>query len=208
MISYDLQIHTYSFQHVQIDLCVPSEKQLFQTFQSEKEACPYWGQVWSSAIGLCQYIVENHSIFHRKTVLEIAGGLGLPSLVAAHFAQSVTCSDYIAEAVSIVEKSAQHNRLPVKCEIIDWNDIPEDKMSDIVLLSDINYEPAQFDALFAIIKKLINRQVEIILSTPQRLMAKPFIEKLLPFVSEQTEIEVVNKAKNKEWISIYVLGIV
>lgn len=204
--SYVLHTHPYTFGNIGIKLLVPSDKQLFAQYrQGEENACPYWGRVWPAAIALSQYIAENPIHIQNKRVLELAGGLGLPSLVAAHFAKTICCSDYMEEAVHIIAENALLNRLHIATEVIDWNHIPDDKIKDVILLSDINYEPAIFDQLFIVIKKILGRKVKIILSTPQRLMAKPFIERLLPFVSEQTEIPVVNKEGKKEWISIYVL---
>ncbi|PZP41361.1 MAG: methyltransferase, partial [Pseudopedobacter saltans] len=163
------------------------------------------GQVWPAALGLCQYLVENPSNIKDKNVLELAGGLGLPSLVAAHFAKSVCCSDYIKDAVDIVTESAKLNHLNIFTEVIDCNHIPDDKLGDVILLSDINYEPAVFDELYISLTQILNKGAKIILSTPQRLMAKPFIEKLLPFVMEQTEVEVLNSENRKEWVSVYIL---
>lgn len=202
---YTLTIQKFKFSSIEVQLLIPSEEQLFERFQQGSDDCPYWGQVWPAALALCQYIVENHEQFKDKKVLEIAGGLGLPSLVAAHFAKTVCCSDYSQEAVHIVAESAKINQLSIETQVMDWNEIPTEKIGDIVILSDINYEPELFDQLYISLTKLLAKKVKIILSTPQRLMAKPFIEKLLPFVSEQSEIEVLNKENRKEWISIYVL---
>lgn len=204
--SYSLDTHSYIFGNIEIKLRVPSDGQLFAQYQQKQEGSElYWGQIWPAAIALSQYLADNPIHIENKNILELAGGLGLPSLVAAHFAKTVCCSDYIEEAVRIVAESAQLNQLNIATERIDWNDIPHDTIKDVILLSDINYEPAIFDQLLLVIKKLLDRKAKIILSTPQRLMAKPFIEKLLPFVSEQTEIPVMSKERRKEWISIYVL---
>lgn len=203
--AYTLNIQKFQFSSIEIQLLVPSEEQLFEKFKQGTEDCPYWGQVWPAALALCQYIVENPKQFKDKKVLEIAGGLGVPSLVAAHFAKTVCCSDYSPEAVNIASENAKINQLSIETQVIDWNKIPEETIGDIIILSDINYEPELFDQLFISLTKLLAKGVTIILSTPQRLMAKPFIEKLLPFVSEQAEIEVLNKDNGKEWISIYEL---
>lgn len=202
--SYVLQIQKYKFREIEVQLLVPSDEQLFAAFRQEKEPCPYWGQVWPAALGLSQYLVDHPASIKGLDVMELAGGLGLPSLVAAHFAKSVCCSDYIADAVSIVAQSARLNQLDINTEIIDWNDIPREKIKEVVLLSDINYEPDLFDRLHTVLLDLWAKNVKIILSTPQRLLAKPFIERLLPFVVEQSEVRVLNKAHMEEWISIFV----
>jgi hypothetical protein len=35
----------------------------------------------------------------------------------------------------------------MEAALLDWNALPEDLAADVVLLSDINYEPEAFDAL-------------------------------------------------------------
>jgi predicted nicotinamide N-methyase len=54
---------------------------------------PFWARLWPSAIALAEYISERSPAFAGKTVLEIAGGLGLPSLVASSFAREVMFTD-------------------------------------------------------------------------------------------------------------------
>lgn len=204
-ISYTLNRQQYTFQNIKIELLEPMEEELHTQFLRKKNDCPYWGQVWPAAIGLSQYLVENPAHIKNLEVLEIAGGLGLPSLVAAHFAKSVCCSDYMEEAVKITTESSKINQYKIATEVIDWNHIPEDKKKEVVLLSDINYEPKLFVQLNRVITDLLAEGTKIILSTPQRLMAKPFIESILPFVIEQAEIPVINKYNIKEWVNVYVL---
>ena len=81
-------------------------------------------------------------IINGKKVLELAAGLGLPSIVAAHYAEHVCCSDYIEDAVDAARQNVLHNRLHnVDCRVYNWNDLPDDLSADILLMSDVNYEP-------------------------------------------------------------------
>lgn len=65
------------------------------------------------------------------------------------------------------------------CHLLDWNHLPPSLRADILLISDVNYDPIAFETLYAVLKKFLAHKAVIILSTPQRLMAKPFIERLL-----------------------------
>lgn len=121
-------------------------------------------------------------------MLELAAGLGLPSLVAARYAKQVICSDYLPEPLSFVQMSATENGIRnIETRIINWHHIPADLLTDIVLLSDVNYDPASFDALDQLLSFFLEQDSLIILSTPQRIMAKPFIEKWMPFITIQEE---------------------
>lgn len=121
-------------------------------------------------------------------MLELAAGLGLPSLVAARFAKQVICSDYLPEPLSFVKMSATENGISnIETKIINWHHIPHDLLADVVLLSDVNYDPASFEALDRLLSFFLEQGTFIILSTPQRIMAKPFIEKWMPFQIMQEE---------------------
>jgi predicted nicotinamide N-methyase len=138
-------------------------------------------------------------------VLELAAGLGLPSLVATKHATSVTCSDYLEAPFEFVKASINHHQLQnINCQIINWFALPNNITADVILLSDINYEPTAFAVLFGMITNFIANKKTIILTTPQRLLAKPFIEKLLPFCKVQTQIAVM-ESEQPVWIQVLVL---
>ncbi|RYZ47935.1 MAG: methyltransferase, partial [Chitinophagaceae bacterium] len=116
---------------------------------------------------------------------------GLPSLVAARFATSVHCTDVAPEAVAIVQASAERLHLKnVYTSVLDWQQLPDDLAPDMLLLSDINYEPAAFTHLQAVVRSFLDKNVRILLSTPQRLLAKEFVLPLLPHCTCQEELLV------------------
>lgn len=75
----------------------------------------------------------------------------------------------------------------IETKIINWHHIPHDLLTDVVLLSDVNYDPASFEALDRLLSFFLEQGTFIILSTPQRIMARPFIEKWMPFQIMQEE---------------------
>ena len=77
--------------------------------------------------------------------------------------------------------------------------------AEVLILSDVNYDPAQFDVLIHLIDKFIHQGCTIILSTPQRIMASPFIQKLEAYIIERYETLVDENDIPKE-ISILVLS--
>jgi predicted nicotinamide N-methyase len=168
---------------------------------------PFWAKVWPAALGLC-YFLQNHLHYiHQKRVTEIAAGLALPTIFAAPHASKIYCTDIEPEAVNLAHQSVLHNNLTnVECAVADWNDFAEMQIPETLLLSDVNYEPVQFEKLLVLINFYLKNHCTIILSSPQRLMAKPFIERLLPFCSQQYEIMVEEKGV-KTAVSIFVLSL-
>jgi predicted nicotinamide N-methyase len=201
---------SFRFGDYQFNAFVPDSLALQEAFtkqlqQDPSTPTPYWAQVWPSAYALCEFIAAQPHWLKNKKVLELAAGLGLPSLLVGQLATQVTCSDYIPEAVELMQKSIHENKLDnINAMLIDWNYLPDDLSIDVLLLSDINYEPKAFETLFNVIISFLEKGTTIILSTPQRLMAKPFIDRLLPYSKlwEEKTITAVTPAVN---CSVYVL---
>jgi methyltransferase-like protein 23 len=177
-----------------IDLFVPDaqevQHQYFQQRQLQTHVpFPHWTKLWPAALAMSDFIYAHPELVKDKKVLELAAGLGLPSFVAARYAKEVCCSDYLNEAVVAMRKTVQHLQLNnVTCALLDWNHLPDDLTTDVLLLSDINYDPEQFDQLYHVLQRFLQQGSQIILTTPQRLMAKPFIEKVLPLCKQQFEM--------------------
>lgn len=191
-----LKTEHYTWKDQTIALFVPTQEGIQSDYlrkqQSSAEAAfPYWSKIWPSAIALCRFIADRPELIKDKQVLELAGGLGLPSLLAARFAHTVCYSDYLPEPLEIVQQSILLNSSSnITCVQLDWARLPENLTAEVLLLSDINYDPSEFDVLFEVFMRFLNGGTTIMLSTPQRLMSKPFIGKLLPWCVEQKEITV------------------
>jgi len=189
----------------QLSVYVPDPAAIRDLYKQNNIDSPYWSQVWPAALGLCQFLEQNTGYIENKTVLELAAGLGLPSLLAAHYSRSVHCSDYFPEAVALQQHSIEHNQFSnMSCSVLDWNNIPDTVKAEVLLLSDVNYDPWTFDKVYETIHRFLNEGTLIILSTPQRLMAKPFIERLLPFCIRQEEV-IINKDGKPVAITVIIL---
>ena len=203
-------LETFYFGDYRFKAFVPDSLALQETFtkQVQKDPltpAPYWAQVWPSAYALCEFIATQPHWLKNKKILELAAGLGLPSLLTAQFATQVTCSDYVPEAVELMQQSVQENKLKnINAMMIDWNHLPNDLSIDVLLFSDINYEPQAFETLFKVIISFLEKGTTILLSTPQRLMAKPFIDRLLPY-SKLWEEKTIIAATPSVTCSVYVL---
>ncbi len=173
--------------------------------QHSAEPIPYWAKLWPSAIALATFLQNHPGYVSGKLVAEFAAGIGLPSLVSATVARKVWCTDLVADAVAVARKSAEwHGFANFESETCDWSQIPDHIQPEVVLLSDVNYEPGVFAPLRLVIGSFLEKGATIILATPQRLMAKPFIEKLLPYVVGQS-VEEVLSADQPAIISIFVM---
>lgn len=207
-ISRNLQ--TFSFSNHSIKVVVPDADSLQQWYAKKVEAkgaadFPYWGKIWPAANALCSFISNHTELLKDKQVLELAAGVGLPSLLSAFYAKEVCCSDYNADAVTFINESILENKLQnISARVIDWNHLAPGLTADVLLVSDINYEPGSFETLFKVLIQFLNSNTTILLSTPQRLMAKPFIEQLLPFCKQQEEV-LIKTEDDETMCSVFLL---
>lgn len=166
---------------------------------------PYWSRVWPAAKALCTYILQHPSEFTHKRIMELGAGLALPSFVVAQFADSVEASDYIPEAIACISANIALNGLSnMTTRLLNWTHLLPEEFPEMVLLSDINYEPASFEVLYLLIVQLLEAGVCIYLATPQRLQAAVFVKRIEPFIfsSTHTAIEMDNETTT---ISIFQL---
>ena len=179
-----------------MQLLVPDEKAIKDRYQLDAEAgrtaqFPYWSRIWPSAVAMALHLEKNPQLVRDRKVLELAAGLGLPSLYAATFANEVVCSDYNEEATDVIRRSAELNGFTnLHSAVIDWNLLPPGFDPDIVLLSDVNYEPSSFSALSEMVSNFLGHGKTILLTSPQRLMAKTFIESVSRWCVYQSETQV------------------
>lgn len=167
---------------------------------------PFWAKLWPSSIALLDVLEAHPHLIQNKHVLEIGAGIGLPSLMMAGIAKSIQLSDYDKEAVALLQKNIEHLQLKnAEALQLDWNNMPGNLNPDVILLSDVNYDPGQFDVLIHLIDKFLTQGSSIILSTPQRIMASPFVQRLEASIIERYEAMVDENGIQKE-ISILVLS--
>jgi predicted nicotinamide N-methyase len=191
---FSLHLQTMELAGTPVAIFVPELDAVKAMYEEGAIHFPYWSQVWPAAKALAQFLLLNPSYTNGKSVLEIGAGLGLPSLVAARNAARVLCTDHVPEAVAVARQSAEHNRLQnFTADVLDWQHLPKGLKADVLLLSDINYEPAAFDTLQKVIAAFLQGGTTIVLSTPQRLMARTFIAPLLANCTRQEEIVVLQK---------------
>lgn len=189
-----LEHYTFRWHDVQLTIYVPEPVTVQQHYLQLKEndpqtPFPYWTRIWPSSLALARFLIQHKNYVAGKYVVELAAGLGLPSLVASQWAKRVDCSDYSEEAMQVLERTIAYNQIHnVFCHTWDWNLLPTHLQPEVLLLSDVNYEPAQFDNLFRTLELFINKGATVLLSTPQRLMAKSFLERLLVWKKHQEEV--------------------
>lgn len=146
------------------------------------EKIPYWADLWASSVAMSQFLLQNNDSLLGKNVIEIGAGLGLPSIVAAAFAQSVTVTDYVQEALDFSQKNFVLNQVlteNVQFHLLDWRNLSDiSQKYDVIIASDVAYERKAFDDLKKCLAILSHEKSLILLSEPNRSIAQPFLAQL------------------------------
>jgi len=142
------------------------------------EFLPYWADLWPSSLALSR-VVAARALRGART-LELGAGLGLVSLAAAAAGGRVTATDWAPDSISLLERNAARNELKLEALCVDWS-APEAIVArapwDLVLASDVLYEPRNGIALLPLLPRLIDFRGEIWLADPGREAAGPFLER-------------------------------
>ncbi len=185
----------------EISLWIPDQSalQIAHESKEEKNDFPFWAKLWPSATILAEFIQDYPLWVTQKKVLELAAGLGLPSLYASYFASSVFCSDNNINAVAFIKENIALNAIHnMEAGVIDWCHLPDELEWDVLLMSDVNYDPNSFENLLQLIQRCMANGKTIILSTPQRLAGKAFITAILPYC-------IMNEERMQDGVAINVL---
>jgi predicted nicotinamide N-methyase len=158
---------------------------------------PFWTKIWPAALAMSAYLLEEKHWVADKHVLELGAGIGLPSFTAAQFAKSVVVSDADTDAVELLNKNSQSMNLNnVSAMQANWNThiIPFPGVNTL-LLSDVCYDPEQYDQLVRLILSYKEQGTDILISAPQRIstasfhaLLKPWIK--LAFIRTVNDVEV------------------
>jgi predicted nicotinamide N-methyase len=163
------------------DLCLlrprDAEALLSEEAFEHEEFLPYWAELWPSASALARAVGVRS--LRGARVLELGCGLGLPSLAAAVAGGRVVATDWAPDAIAMLERNAARNALPVEAHVVSWTE-PAAVVSrapwDLVLASDVLYEPRNGVALLPLLPRLVDARGEIWLADPGRPAAAPFLE--------------------------------
>uniref|UniRef100_A0A8C4Q6L5 Methyltransferase like 23 n=1 Tax=Eptatretus burgeri TaxID=7764 RepID=A0A8C4Q6L5_EPTBU len=120
--------------------------------------------VWPSAVVLAQYVWHFRHCLPEKHVLELGAGTALPGVVASSCGAAVTLSDNadLAWCLENCRRSCQANGITnVRVLGLTWGDVSPDLILlpavDIILGSDVFYEPKDFEDILSTVVYLLQK---------------------------------------------------
>jgi predicted nicotinamide N-methyase len=141
----------------------------------DDEFMPYWAELWPAGIALAEAVAELD--LRGARVVELGCGLAVPSIVAALAGADALVTDWAPEALALARENAAANGVVLRALEVDWakpKPLLEQAPFDLVLCSDVLYEPRNVDALLALLPALAS---EVLLGEPGRQTAAAFFER-------------------------------
>lgn len=161
-----------------------------------EDLCPYFGILWPSSEALSIYLNEHPSLIKNKTVLELGGGLGYPSLVASHLGGKVLATDFHPDVEEYFRRNCRHS--VVECEYmrLNWREDKSDiGLFDVVMGSDVLYESKHPREVAKGLIRFLKPGGVILLSDPGRSYLQPFVNAMMQegFKDELRPVSVGDK---------------
>jgi methyltransferase-like protein 23 len=176
-----------------IPLAVAAEPEQLIGDLSDPDQTPCWAVVWPAARALACYIWGEPGL-QGSSVLELGAGVGLPGVVCGLKGAAVAFSDFQPLALELCEQNARLNRLTdYRLLLEDWRMYSNRERFDLVLASDIAYEPRLLPHLKAVLLQSVKRGGALYITHDQRPVTFSFIEEILAsglFTEERLAVPV------------------
>lgn len=140
---------------------------------------PYWPVAWPAGLGLARHLSALD--LGEQRVLEVGCGVGIAGLGAALAGAETLVTDNQPPALRLACMNARRAGLNLSAAAADWRQWPFRRGCDfdLVIGSDVTYEPAAFDALLQVLDDSLRLEGTVLLSDPGRLMTTAFHQRAI-----------------------------
>ncbi|WP_256388845.1 class I SAM-dependent methyltransferase [Calothrix sp. 336/3] len=149
-----------------------------------------FGQIWPMSKILARIMLQEP--LEGKRILEIGCGIGLPSIVLKQLGGDITASDYHPLAESfLLENTILNSLAPIDFQAGDWNTDNQNLGEfDLIIGSDILYEPQHIELISSFINHHSSSHVDIIIVDPGRGSHRKFAREMesLGYIHSWTDL--------------------
>lgn len=136
---------------------------------------PYWPVAWPAGLALARLLAEQD--LSGRRLLEIGCGVGVSGLGAAAAGAEVLVTDNEPAAMRLCAMNARRNGLSLRAAAADWRAWPVRGRFDVIIGSDVTYEPTAFEALLRVLDSSLEPGGEVLLTEPGRGMTAAFLRR-------------------------------
>ena len=141
---------------------------------------PYWAELWDSALGMAQLLIQKHDDLLRgaqhppPAVLDLGCGMGLTGMVAASLGMQVTLADLEPPPLLFAKLNCLPYSPSARTLRLNWQSARLIKRFDLILGADILYERAQWDHLEPFWRAHVHLGGAVLLGEPGRPTGNDF----------------------------------
>ncbi len=161
---YETEVTRVVINSRRYSVLIPSRLDPFVNPLDPMAQFPLWAKVWPASIILSEWVARLKPD-PQRTLLEIGGGLGLTSIVAASYGHRITFSEGNADALRFAQASAGLNpggHFPVVAH--DWNHPAAIGRFDMLLGSEVVYREADIPLLAKVIDGCLAPAGQVVLA--------------------------------------------
>lgn len=152
---------------------------------------PLWAKIWEASWVLADHLAA-WPVDPEKSFLEIGGGLGLVSVVAAAFGHQVTMTEYNPHALRFARANALINQCPsMVITEMDWHAPRLNQTYDVILASEVVYHERDFSPLKTLFENYLKPHGEIIMAAAMRKITGEFLHGMQKFYNISAKQKVL-----------------
>lgn len=162
---------------------------------------PLWAKIWKASWVLAGYLADMPVDVHKR-ILEIGGGVGMVSIVAAAFGHRIAMTEFNPHALNFARANACRNNCPeLPIFKLDWQQSGLTERFDMIVASEVTYKEEDFSPLTRLFRSNLKPGGEILLASEIRKSGKD----LFKFFQAAFDIQVIKKKLRSESASMPVV---
>lgn len=175
---YETDINELAINGRRFQILLPKDLQRFIHADDVMQDFPLWAKIWPASWVLAGYLAEM-PVAEDKRFLEIGGGIGLVSIVAAAFGHHILMTEYNPDALQFARANALINQCPqLNIQELDWNRPRLSGQFDYIVASEVSYRGKDIQPLQMLFKNSLKTGGEVILAGEMRKLSKDFYKVL------------------------------
>jgi predicted nicotinamide N-methyase len=137
---------------------------------------PLWAKIWEASWVLADHLAAR-PVDPERSFLEIGGGVGVVSVVAAAFGHRITMTEHNPHALQFARANASINPCPfIRIKEMDWHAPRLEKRYDVIAASEVVYHKRDFAPLQALFDRYLQPRGEIVIAAAMRKITGEFLQ--------------------------------
>jgi predicted nicotinamide N-methyase len=175
---YETETNQLAFNGRKFQIMLPKDLHKFINPDDVMREFPLWAKIWPASWVLAGYLADLQ-VAAEKNFLEIGGGIGLASIVAASFGHCITMTEYNPDALQFARANALINECPqLNIQKLDWHHPQLTGQFDYIIASEVSYREEDVQALLALFKNSLKTSGEVIMAGEMRKLSKNIFKAL------------------------------